>query len=115
MAWFFVSSRRRHTRSKRDWSSDVCSSDLWYTIFQRGGHMPITITSIKAKLDGKIGEPLTITSRLGRKKSKTRHGVLRETFPSVFIIELNHDENAVERVSYSYTDILTKNIELNFG
>src|SRR5699024_11347394 len=28
MGWFFFSSRRRHTRSKRDWSSDVCSSDL---------------------------------------------------------------------------------------
>src|SRR5207249_6325621 len=27
---FFFSSRRRHTRSKRDWSSDVCSSDLTY-------------------------------------------------------------------------------------
>src|SRR5437868_4094505 len=26
--YFFFSSRRRHTRSKRDWSSDVCSSDL---------------------------------------------------------------------------------------
>src|SRR5206468_5382925 len=25
---FFFSSRRRHTRSDRDWSSDVCSSDL---------------------------------------------------------------------------------------
>src|SRR3989440_10290251 len=27
-AFFFFSSRRRHTRSDRDWSSDVCSSDL---------------------------------------------------------------------------------------
>src|SRR6267378_5969849 len=26
---FFFSSRRRHTRSLRDWSSDVCSSDLF--------------------------------------------------------------------------------------
>src|SRR3712207_7967115 len=26
--WFFFSSRRRHTRYWRDWSSDVCSSDL---------------------------------------------------------------------------------------
>src|SRR5699024_11282840 len=25
---YILSSRRRHTRSKRDWSSDVCSSDL---------------------------------------------------------------------------------------
>src|SRR5207249_5853769 len=28
MVVFFFASRRRHTRSKRDWSSDVCSSDL---------------------------------------------------------------------------------------
>src|SRR5699024_11335193 len=35
---FFFSSRRRHTISKRDWSSDVCSSDLrryfyWLVVF----------------------------------------------------------------------------------
>src|SRR5699024_11893554 len=39
---FFFSSRRRHTRSKRDWSSDVCSSDLFpheddFIIFSRNG------------------------------------------------------------------------------
>src|SRR2546429_5827591 len=28
MYFFFFSSRRRHTRCSRDWSSDVCSSDL---------------------------------------------------------------------------------------
>src|SRR2546421_1933511 len=32
---FFFSSRRRHTRSDRDWSSDVCSSDL-YELTPRG-------------------------------------------------------------------------------
>src|SRR5215469_17713377 len=30
--FFFFSSRRRHTRSLRDWSSDVCSSDLAYVL-----------------------------------------------------------------------------------
>src|SRR5690606_39713997 len=28
VVFFFFSSRRRHTRFSRDWSSDVCSSDL---------------------------------------------------------------------------------------
>src|SRR2546422_1562608 len=28
LLFFFFSSRRRHTRCSRDWSSDVCSSDL---------------------------------------------------------------------------------------
>src|SRR5207247_7191108 len=32
---FFLSSRRRHTRSTRDWSSDVCSSDLMMEIGQQ--------------------------------------------------------------------------------
>src|SRR3712207_8394609 len=31
--FFFFSSRRRHTRYWRDWSSDVCSSDLLLTHF----------------------------------------------------------------------------------
>src|SRR6266550_7731256 len=30
-SFFFFSSRRRHTRCSRDWSSDVCSSDLILT------------------------------------------------------------------------------------
>src|SRR2546426_8231043 len=29
MVFFFFSSRRRHTRLQGDWSSDVCSSDLY--------------------------------------------------------------------------------------
>src|SRR5690349_23338523 len=34
--FFFFSSRRRHTRSLRDWSSDVCSSDLHERQQRRG-------------------------------------------------------------------------------
>src|SRR6266508_5379721 len=34
--FFFFSSRRRHTRWPRDWSSDVCSSDLSGTTTPRG-------------------------------------------------------------------------------
>src|SRR5690606_40780494 len=32
--FFFFSSRRRHTRFSRDWSSDVCSSDLAVTAIE---------------------------------------------------------------------------------
>src|SRR2546422_1927985 len=42
MCFFFFSSRRRHTRCSRDWSSDVCSSDLGFGSealqFLRGQH-----------------------------------------------------------------------------
>src|SRR3712207_7214548 len=36
MSFFFFSSRRRHTRYWRDWSSDVCSSDLDFLGFLDG-------------------------------------------------------------------------------
>src|SRR5216683_7664924 len=36
--FFFFSSRRRHTRSDRDWSSDVCSSDLTDHVFDPPKH-----------------------------------------------------------------------------
>src|SRR2546422_4179437 len=41
--FFFFSSRRRHTRCSRDWSSDVCSSDLdpstarWWIVASAAG------------------------------------------------------------------------------
>src|SRR5207253_4414839 len=39
MFFFFFSSRRRHTRWPRDWSSDVCSSDLDAKSFHYGDQM----------------------------------------------------------------------------
>src|SRR5579885_3358938 len=45
--FFFFSSRRRHTRSKRDWSSDVCSSDLtagwWGFATSSGAWLPLDV------------------------------------------------------------------------
>ncbi|KRM92924.1 hypothetical protein FC80_GL000012 [Liquorilactobacillus cacaonum DSM 21116] len=77
--------------------------------------MPLTLATIKNKLDSCIGERLTVVAQTGRKKTVKRHGILRETYPAVFVVDLNQEENAFERVSYSYTDVLTKNIELDFG
>src|SRR5699024_6655047 len=45
---FFFSSRRRHTRSKRDWSSDVCSSDLFY---RQGLGQGKVLVNLKDELD----------------------------------------------------------------
>src|SRR5699024_11386500 len=43
---FFFSSRRRHTRSKREWSSDVCSSDLKGCQSPRGFEPPRALTPL---------------------------------------------------------------------
>lgn len=73
-----------------------------------------TLIEIKQGLDGQVGKRLRLRANGGRRKTVERCGVLAETYPSVFIVELDQDENAFERVSYSYTDILTETVELNF-
>ncbi|MDO4912687.1 MAG: Veg family protein [Lactobacillus sp.] len=76
--------------------------------------MPSSIVSIKKKLEEHLGETLTVTSQTGRKKGKARSGILKQTFPAVFMVELDQEENNFERVSYSYTDLLTNSIKLEF-
>src|SRR5699024_11467585 len=48
----FVSGRRRHTRSKRDWSSDVCSSDLAATPALPVGVDPGDVAGIRITYTG---------------------------------------------------------------
>src|SRR5699024_3857701 len=62
---FFFSSRRRHTISKRDWSSDVCSSDLFGT---SPGHILRRVHEELLALDRPVRSGLrhSATSLLGR-------------------------------------------------
>src|SRR5690606_40845991 len=46
--FFFFSSRRRHTRFSRDWSSDVCSSDLTWIRMKWKLHSTSKTISIKS-------------------------------------------------------------------
>src|SRR5699024_11231832 len=49
----FVSSRRRHTSSKRDWSSDVCSSDLSFPATSCTSRIPILLMALACSLSAR--------------------------------------------------------------
>lgn len=76
--------------------------------------MAKTLSDIKQALDSNLGRRLTLKANGGRRKTIERSGVLAETYPSVFVIELDQEENAFERVSYSYADVLTETVQLTF-
>ncbi len=48
------------------------------------------------------------------KKTIERCGVLTETYPSVFVVELDPEKHNFERVSYTYADVLTENVKVSF-
>src|SRR2546429_2240642 len=58
--FFFFSSRRRHTRCSRDWSSDVCSSDLSLTDLPYRVDKPWGHELIWAKTSRYVGKILHI-------------------------------------------------------
>src|SRR3989442_8188416 len=52
--YFFFSSRRRHTRCGRDWSSDVCSSDLPFRstlAFGKLSYVPTTSQALELSMN----------------------------------------------------------------
>ena len=76
--------------------------------------MPTTLTAIKKDLEGRLGCKIKLIAQTGRKRQTERNGILTETYPSVFVVDLDQDENSFERVSYSYSDILTHTVEVEF-
>ncbi len=76
--------------------------------------MPDNITDIRNLLDEHVGTEIKVTVQMGRKKKKERRGILHETYRSVFIVNLDQDENNFERASYSYRDILTDTVAIEF-
>ncbi|MCM0581987.1 Veg family protein [Weissella diestrammenae] len=76
--------------------------------------MPTVLAEIKEKLDAHIGDVVTLTTHESRHRNIEHQAVVRETFHSVFVLDLKRDGDQFDRASYSYTDVLTNNIELAF-
>src|SRR2546430_12126018 len=79
MCFFFFSSRRRHTRFDCDWSSDVCSSDLYLEFYNGEGVQHIamatnniieTVTDLQKRGVEFLQIPSTYYETLDRKSTR---------------------------------------------
>lgn len=71
-----------------------------------------TLLDIKRSLEPHVGQKIMLKANGGRRKTIERSGVLEETYPSVFIVKLDQEQQTFKRVSYSYADILTESVEV---
>ena len=75
------------------------------------------LVKIKSELADSIGQRVHLKAKLGRKQIFVRDGVIESTYPNVFTVKLEIQDDiptSDRRVSYSYTDVLTKAVELVF-
>ena len=73
------------------------------------------LDKIKSDLEDNIGSKIRFASKKGRKKRTVRNGIIESTYANVFVIKvdsLNEEDTSERRVSYTYADILTRNVEL---
>ena len=60
-----------------------------------------------------IGHKVKVKENKGRHKIDITEGIISETYPSIFLIQVHDDmEDTMHTMSFSYTDVLTKNVRL---
>ncbi len=67
------------------------------------------IVNIKEDIGGKIGQKIIVKGSLGRSKSFEKEATIEKTYPNIFIVK--YEENN-RTVSFNYTDVLTRTVEL---
>ena len=67
------------------------------------------ITSIKADIGEKIGQKIIVKGSLGRSKSFEKEATIEKTYPNIFVVKYDDNDRSV---TYSYTDVLTRTIEM---
>lgn len=67
------------------------------------------IKSLKTDIDEKVGQKIIVKGSLGRSKSFEKEATIEKAYPNLFVIKF---EESDRNVSYSYTDILTRTIEV---
>jgi len=70
------------------------------------------IYQIKKNIETCVGKRVQLKANKGRKKAFIKEGVIENSYPSIFIVRFENDYETTRRVSYSYTDVLTKAVEL---
>ncbi len=68
------------------------------------------ILNLKQKIEGEIGQKIIVKGSLGRTKSFEKEATIEKTYPNIFVVKF--EENS-RNVTYSYTDILTRTVDVS--
>ena len=72
-----------------------------------------TVGNVRQAVSKHIGSKVLVKSNLGRHKYDITEGVITETYPCIFLVQVkNEEEDTVQTVSYSYTDVITRDVQL---
>ena len=68
------------------------------------------ISNLKTDILEKVGQKIIVKGSLGRSKTFEKEATLEKAYPNIFVVR--YEENN-RNVTYSYTDVLTRTVEVN--
>lgn len=67
------------------------------------------ITNLKTDILEKVGQKIIVKGSLGRSKAFEKEATIEKAYPNIFVVK--YEENN-RNVTYSYTDVLTRTVEV---
>ena len=67
------------------------------------------IMNLQNDIESKIGQKIIVKGTLGRNKVFEKEATIEKTYPNLFVVK--YEENN-RNVTYSYTDVLTRTVEV---
>lgn len=71
---------------------------------------PNDITNLKTDINEMIGQKIIVKGSLGRCKTFEKEATIEKAYPNIFVIKYEEEKR---NVTYSYTDILTRAVEVD--
>ena len=69
------------------------------------------IANLKTDILEKVGQKIIVKGSLGRSKSFEKEATIEKAYPNIFVVK--YEENN-RNVTYIYTDVLTRTVEVEF-
>ena len=67
------------------------------------------ITDLKTDIGEMIGQKIVVRGSLGRSKSFEKEATIEKAYPNIFVVKYEENDR---NVTYSYTDVLTRTVEV---
>ena len=70
------------------------------------------LDQIKKNIEDMLGAKVRLKTNKGRKKISVKTGIVEHTYPSIFTVRVKDKYEKERTVSYAYTDILIRNVQI---
>lgn len=71
------------------------------------------VSKVRREIISHVGSRVKIKANKGRNKMDITEGIIFETYPSIFLIQVDDGlSDSVKTISFSYADVLTKDVQM---